>query len=141
MNESIKAAEKLHDMFNELVPVTGKCDTLAGEIIRAVSRLGHRFNNDGDMVNVRYGKETCNAPARFLEKHLPGAAGELVHALWMDGWTEEAYDIMLAMIIEKVHNYIVEHPELRETETEDMWDYFDKEKDKERWSEDEDKKW
>lgn len=57
---------KIDALFEELVPASGKADTVAGEIIRAVCRIGYRWFNDGDMVGVGYGKETCNPAARYL---------------------------------------------------------------------------
>ena len=67
---SIKAIdEKLNGMFEELVPPTGKADTLAGEIVRAICRIGYRNWNDGDHIGVGYGNETCNAAARYLQAH------------------------------------------------------------------------
>ena len=55
-------------MEDRLMPVSGKAETVAGEIIRAVDRIWYRWYNDGDKINVGYGKETCNGTARFLEK-------------------------------------------------------------------------
>jgi hypothetical protein len=39
--------QEYDQMVNDLVPASGKCDTLAGEMIRAVSRLGYDFYNNG----------------------------------------------------------------------------------------------
>ena len=36
---------RLNELFDELVPSKGKADSLAGELIRAVSRIGHRYYN------------------------------------------------------------------------------------------------
>ena len=55
-------------MEDRLMPASGKAETVAGEIIRAVDRIWYRWYNDGDKINVGYGKETCNGTARFLEK-------------------------------------------------------------------------
>ena len=55
-------------MEERLMPASGKAETVAGEIIRAVDRIWYRWNNDGDKINVGYGKETCNGTARYLEK-------------------------------------------------------------------------
>ena len=57
---------RFDELFDELVPMSGKADSLAGEIIRAVSRIVYRYYNDGDIVGVGYGNETCNPAARFL---------------------------------------------------------------------------
>lgn len=36
--------------WEELVPGSGRCDSLQGEILRASSRLYHRYFNDGDRI-------------------------------------------------------------------------------------------
>ena len=44
---------RLNKLFEELVPVTGKADSMAGELVRAVSWIGYRFFNDGDRNAAR----------------------------------------------------------------------------------------
>lgn len=61
-----KNEERINKLFKELVPETGKADSLAGELVRAMSRIGYRFYNDGDQLGIGYGKETCNPAGRFL---------------------------------------------------------------------------
>ena len=51
-----KNEDRINKLFKELVPETGKADSLAGELVRAMSRIAYRFYNDGDMVNIAYGK-------------------------------------------------------------------------------------
>lgn len=115
--------EKINELFEELVPDSGKAATVAGEIIRAISRIGYRNSNDGDHVGVGYGKETCNPAARYLMKK----AGEEVADAIADLWglePDDLYDERLAEVEEAVIAYIEKHPELKEIEnTEDMWDY------------------
>ena len=43
-----KNEDRINKLFKELVPDTGKADSLAGELVRAMSRIGYRFYNDGD---------------------------------------------------------------------------------------------
>ena len=62
-----KNEERINKLFKELVPETGKADSLAGELVRAMSRIGYRFYNDGDQLGIGYGKETCNPAGRFLD--------------------------------------------------------------------------
>ena len=57
MDQAIQ--DRSHALFKELVPISGKADSLAGEIVRAISRIGYRFYNDGDQLGIGYGKETC----------------------------------------------------------------------------------
>ena len=46
-----KNEERINKLFKELVPETGKADSLAGELVRAMSRIGYRFYNDGDIYD------------------------------------------------------------------------------------------
>ena len=105
--------QRINALIDELVPAKGKADTVAGEIIRAVSRIAYRNWNDGDHVGVGYGNETCNPAARYL-----------------DMWgirDDDRYNKAVETLAEKVLAYLDEHPELKTTaNTEDMWDYIDR---------------
>ena len=61
----ISAIDRLNSKFDDLVPASGKAPTVAGEIVRAVCRIGYRYLNDGDQIGIDYGN-ACNAPARYL---------------------------------------------------------------------------
>lgn len=123
------AEQKINALFSELVPVSGKADTVAGEIVRAVSRIGYRNYNDGDHIGVGYGKETCNPAARYLLKN----GGDEVAAIISDMWGMEAdslYDKAVEMLEEAAAAYIEQHPELKATpNSEDMWSYRDERED------------
>ena len=112
---------RLNALFEELVPASGKADSLAGELVRAASRIGYRFCNDGDHIGIGYGRETCNPAARFLKKHGDKKTGAYVTALWgLDD--DSAYEEILNALGGAVADYIESRPELRDTETEDMFD-------------------
>lgn len=55
--------EKFDKVFNEWVPDSGPAETVGGEIVRAVNKIVYRYYNDGDFIDVDYGKETCNPAA------------------------------------------------------------------------------
>ena len=130
--------DKVDALFQELVPPMGKADSLAGEIIRAVCRIGYRFFNDGDQLGIGYGKETCNAAGRFLVKHGNDKIADTVCD--MNGlYSEEKYEAKLEELLYAVVGYIERNPQLRHTETEDMFDYFDKDEDVD--DSDEDEEW
>ena len=40
--------KEYNELYNELVPASGKAENLFGEAIRAVSRLGHEYLNNGN---------------------------------------------------------------------------------------------
>lgn len=123
---SIKTIEeKLNGMFEELVPATGKADTLAGEIVRAICRIGYRNYNDGDHIAVSYGRETCNPAARFLAKKCDDRVARCVGDAW-GIYSDDLYDEALEKLEIAVCDYLDAHPELRETpNSEDMLSYRD----------------
>lgn len=69
----IRAIEDSDDPFETafdlLVPESGKCETLAGEMIRAMMRLLYRDYNDGDLFYEGYGLEVAAPAASFLMEH------------------------------------------------------------------------
>lgn len=105
-----------------LIPPIGKADSMAGEIARAANQIVYRYLNDGDMVNVGYGKETCNPAARFLLSHGNACIRSLTQDLW-DALTEEAYQLILVPFATAVADYIAANPKLRDIPADDMWDY------------------
>ena len=123
-----KNAKRLNELFEELVPASGKADSMAGELVRAAARIGYRFFNDGDHIGVGYGRETCNPAARFLGKHGSKKVAAYVSALWGIN-DEEVYEELLDSLVGAVADYVENHPELRTTETEDMFDCQDPDED------------
>ena len=126
MNEQIRKA--IENLFDELVPAVGKAENKAGEMVRAVNRIGYRFFNDGDQIGIGYGKETCNAAARFLAKNGSEEVLNAIENLW-GCYSEDKYEkyleeLGIALIVQLTAN-----PELREEETDDMFDYADPEED------------
>ena len=119
-----KNEDRINKLFEELVPTSGKADSLAGELVRATARIGYRFFNDGDMVNQGYGKETCNPAARFLIAKVNAEISSLTVALW-EIFSEDAYEKVLDTLEGAVADYIKQNPDLRSQPTKDMWDYRD----------------
>ena len=130
---------KISELFEDLVPPTGKANTVAGEIIRAISRIGYRNYNDGDHVGVGYGRETCNPAARYLWSFEDEEINNAISELW-GVVNDELYDTRLAVLEMKVLEYLEAHPELKTTEnTKDMWDFrTEDDVDDSDWDEDED---
>lgn len=116
---------KLSTLFDELVPMSGKADTVAGEIVRAISRIGYRNYNDGDHIGVGYGQETCNPAARYLAKNAGEAAAADISDIW-GVYDDARYDAILVALETDVLVYLEAHPELKSTPNhEDMSDYRD----------------
>lgn len=121
------AAEKyLDEAFEQHVPHTGKSQTLYGELVRATSRIGYRFFNDGDIIGVGYGKENCNPAARFILTNI-GDEGikELINTMWGMS-SSAAYESVLRLFVIKMAEYLeTNKAELLSKETLDMFDSRD----------------
>lgn len=139
MNEELM--NKINDLHDELVPVSGKSESRAGELVRAACRIGYRFFNDGDMIGVGYGKETCNPAARFLLRRGSNAVAGAIDELLDWNWNEDEYEDRLDDLVEAVLEQINEHPELRNEPTEDMWSHYDPEEDRDDEEEDDEDDW
>ena len=136
-----KNAERINKLFKELVPEMGKAESLAGELVRAMSRIAYRFYNDGDMVNIAYGKETCNPAARFLMAKGNAEIRSLTAGLW-EIFSEDAYEKVMDVLCGAVADYIEQNPDLRNQSTEDMWNFKDEEEDQDdSWMEEEEDDW
>jgi hypothetical protein len=61
-----KAGKAVDHYFERMVPAIGKAKTINGEIIRAVTRIGYRWYNDGDKFFEGYGCETAGPAMAFL---------------------------------------------------------------------------
>ena len=124
-------------MEKRLMPAMGKADTVAGEIIRAVNRIHYRWFNDGDRINVGYGRETCNASARYLEKI---RGWDFPDEIWKDWLNDDEYTKFTDGLVEETLAYLKMHPELETTpNTEDsLRDYFDADEDREDCGEEND---
>lgn len=114
--------ERLNVLFDELVPPSGKSDSLAGELVRAVSQIGYRFFNGGDQLGKGYGKTTCNPAGLFLIRNAPELFGNMVKVMCIVR-TEEVYEAILDCMISEMADYIEANPSLREQPSDDMWSY------------------
>ena len=116
-------------MEERLMPPSGKADTVAGEIIRAADRIWYRWYNDGDKINVGYGRETCNGTARYLEKIRGTNFPTEVWSGWLD---DDAYTKFADGLVDEMYAFIKAHPELETTpNTEDSrMDFIDNDLDR-----------
>jgi len=68
-NES--ALAKRYQKLQGLVPSCGNCETIEGETLRALGKVGYRYFNDGDFFYCGYGIETAGAAHAFLTADCP----------------------------------------------------------------------
>ena len=99
-------------MEDRLMPGSGKAETVAGEIIRATDRIWYRWWNDGDKINVGYGRETCNGTARYLEK-IRGT--DFPAEVWGGRLDDDAYTKFTDGLVDEMYAFIKAHPELETT--------------------------
>jgi len=127
-NELVKAIGddwSFDHLFDKLVPQSGKCDTLAGELLRAVNRLDYRWYNDGDRFFEDYGIETCGQPAYFLamfEHDDETPLFDMIIDCAEDNKDEDRYNDWLNHLRDFVADYINTHQELLAMDTNDMYD-------------------
>ena len=112
-------------LFDLLVPESGKCDTLAGEIIRAINKIDYRWYNDGDRFFEDYGIETCGQPALFLANVEIDAETPFYDSIIMAGennYDGNYYDRWVEDMKKFAVDTIKANPNLLATETTDMYD-------------------
>lgn len=112
-------------LFDILVPNSGKCESLAGELIRAVNKIEYRWFNDGDRWFEDYGIETAGPAAMFIINFEHD--DEIPYYDFMIDWAEDnadgdAYDTKVEQLKNSISAYIENHPELLAMETKDMYD-------------------
>lgn len=56
-NQNAKYSVELDELFDKLVPSEGEADTLEGNLIRAVTRLGYEHSNNGNCNARSYREE------------------------------------------------------------------------------------
>jgi len=125
-------------LFDVLVPDSGKCDTLAGEILRAVNKIEYRWFNDGDRWFEDYGIETAGPAAKFLmnveiDDETPFWDAVLISA--ENNYDGNYYDRWVEDMKKFAVDTIKANPTLLAKETSDMLDIDYR--DVERWLDDE----
>lgn len=121
--EEIKNSEDpLETAFDLLVPSQGKADTVAGELIRAISKIMYRDRNDGDLFYEGYGIETCGDAVAFICDKMPELEDQFEDIarrhIEDDNYTRELEDIADQILDEIYHN-----SKLAAANTEDMYDF------------------
>lgn len=64
--EAGRAGEPIEALFELAVPPHGQCDSVAGEVIRAMMKILYRDYNGGDVFYEGYGRETCLPAVAYL---------------------------------------------------------------------------
>ena len=112
LSKVTEAEDKHEVLFDALVPGSGACDTVAGELIRAITKIMYRDYNDGDLFYESYGIETAGNAASYLSDH--GFEDDIIHIAEM-GLEDDAYTKALEKLDAKIIQSIIDNPELLET--------------------------
>lgn len=143
-NMDVNEFARISEKFDAFVPSSGKADTLGGEMVRAMSRIGYRYLNDGDKINDGYGKDTVNPAARFLLAKGNEKVKDAVEDMWAPGTfladSDDKYEQKLTNLARALNEQFDQNPDLFHTPNEeDMFDYRtnedydDSEDDEEEW--------
>jgi hypothetical protein len=122
------AHQATYDRLVEAMPMSGKCDTLAGELIRSASRLGYDFYNNG------MGNNTSGA-VNFLRAR--GAIDPETHAIiyentrgkiYRGDYNGDALHEAIERMVDMTCEYIERNPQFETLpNAEDMFDFEDEE--------------
>ena len=107
-----KLESKIESLNKKYLCAKGKCETVAGEILRAYSRVVYRFYNDGDVAGEGYGRETVNPALRYLFSQLPSIK-HFFEINYYDKSIECIEDFDYETILNKIGFMILEHFEKR----------------------------
>jgi len=128
-----------YDRLVELMPAMGKSSTIAGELIRAASKLAHDFYNNGMGNNtsgaVNYLDHMCvfdNDNTNIYGTIYEYSRGRI----YKGGYDGDALQVAIEKMIDLTIEFILENPEFEtDKNTDDMFDFAD---DDEHFYDDED---
>lgn len=108
--DKFKNLKSYDDVFELLVPDSGKADTVAGELWRAISRLEYRFFNDGDKFYEGYGRETAGSSAVYLIDEFDDLfSDDLIDMVGVD---DNDYERYIEHLKEVAFNFLESNPDL-----------------------------
>ena len=96
----------------ELMPAMGKCDTVAGELIRAVSKLGYDFYNNG-MGNNTSGALNFIGQYPILDTRAFNTIYEYTRGRIYNGhYDGDALQVAIEGMVDKTVEFILRNPQL-----------------------------
>lgn len=123
-NDTGKYQSQYDALWKDLVPQSGKSDTVAGEMIRAAGRLTYDCFNNG------MGNNTSGA-VNYLLKHgaIPADIHRDIHYFTTGrvlGYKSDSFHDKINRMVDSVVEHIMQNPVLfSQTNTEDMFDLED----------------
>ena len=111
-------------LFDKLVPVQGKAETLEGEMLRAINRMVYRYYNDGDKYYEGYGAETAGPAVSFLVNAIHPLRAEMSRIMNGNILSDNEYENMLKEALGLILDYIEgKEGEYTKNTEGDMFDY------------------
>jgi len=120
----------IEKLFDELVPMSGKCETIAGECVRAASKLRYDFYNNG-MGNNTSGPANFLMQTDAIDNETYRTIYEYTRGRIYNGryLLDDALHKAIEKMTESVSAFVNANPQLRDTiyEVSDMFDFEDEE--------------
>lgn len=104
--------DKLEVAFDVLVPSSGKAETIAGEIVRAVMRVLYRWYNDGDVFYEGYGLKTVASSVNYLLEEIGLFTEEEIREFVENRPTEDKYEKFILDMSNKAIAHLLKNPGL-----------------------------
>lgn len=120
-----------YDRLVAAMPAMGKCDTVAGEMIRAASKLGYDFYNNG-MGNNTSGCINFLDDQGVFDMDRQNTFGIIYEntrgRVYPGNYNGDGFHLAIERMIDMTVEYILAHPELEtKPNQDDMYDYEDPE--------------
>ena len=115
-----------YDRLQELVPAMGNCESVAGEMIRAVTRLAHDLYNNG-MGNNTSGAVNFLSNKRVIDYKTSNAIHPFTMGRLYEGnYNGDSLQVAIESAIDQTVAHIVANPELETQQNDDdMFNYAD----------------
>ena len=134
LNESWTDNKDYDKFYAKLVSGSGPCDTVEGEMLRAISKIVYRYNNDGDFYFKGYGKETAYPAYKYLTTASPlkaelkpvfaAAKAGALHDRHPEQYTKtDKYAVNLEKVVDIIIDYIKGKDSKYEKNSDDMLNY------------------
>ena len=124
----INVNETFSKLANELIPDRGKCDTLAGEVLRAAGRLQYDFYNNGMGNNtsgaIHFLDEQGVINSEDFQTVYPYTRGRLYNG----SYDNDDFHKSIDSIVESAVLFVLNNPATRDINNEvDMFDFEEEE--------------
>ena len=116
----------IENLFDELVPKEGKCESLAGEMVRAAVRLRYDFYNNG-MGNNTSGALNFLRHHSVIDKQLADYVRPYTTGRLYDGVYEgDFFQVAIDTIVEMTEKFVTSNPQTMTIDNAtDMFEFSD----------------